>query len=246
MSMTSSDVSPSSQSLTVIVTGASRGIGKEIASLFAQAGYRLLLTARDTARLQQTVTDLTQTYPHAIIHGQAADLSISQEAIQFGRWCLSYGEPDILINNAGQFLPGSLGEEPEGQLEQQLAVNLYSAYHLTRTLLPDMIQRGSGHIFTICSIASLKPYAQGGSYSISKYALHGFTQNLREELKPTGVKVTGVYPGAVLTDSWGDFDNSTGRILEPADIAKMIFQAAHLSPQACVEEIVIRPRLGDL
>ncbi|MFM8806242.1 MAG: SDR family oxidoreductase [Sphingomonadales bacterium] len=244
--MTSSDVSPSSQSLTVIVTGASRGIGKEIASLFAQAGYRLLLTARDTARLQQTVTDLTQTYPHAIIHGQAADLSISQEAIQFGRWCLSYGEPDILINNAGQFLPGSLSEEPEGQLEQQLAVNLYSAYHLTRTLLPDMIQRGSGHIFTICSIASLKPYAQGGSYSISKYALHGFTQNLREELKPTGVKVTGVYPGAVLTDSWGDFDNSTGRILEPADIAKMIFQAAHLSPQACVEEIVIRPRLGDL
>ncbi|MFM8710012.1 MAG: SDR family oxidoreductase, partial [Sphingomonadales bacterium] len=201
---------------------------------------------RDTARLQQTVTDLTQTYPHAIIHGQAADLSISQEAIQFGRWCLSYGEPDILINNAGQFLPGSLGEEPEGQLEQQLAVNLYSAYHLTRTLLPDMIQRGSGHIFTICSIASLKPYAQGGSYSISKYALHGFTQNLREELKPTGVKVTGVYPGAVLTDSWGDFDNSTGRIMEPADIAKMIFQAAHLSPQACVEEIVIRPRLGDL
>lgn len=246
MSMTSSDVSPSSQSLTVIVTGASRGIGKEIASLFAQAGYRLLLTARDTARLQQTVTDLTQTYPHAIIHGQAADLSISQEAIQFGRWCLSYGEPDILINNAGQFLPGSLSEEPEGQLEQQLAVNLYSAYHLTRTLLPDMIQRGSGHIFTICSIASLKPYAQGGSYSISKYALHGFTQNLREELKPTGVKVTGVYPGAVLTDSWGDFDNSTGRIMEPADIAKMIFQAAHLSPQACVEEIVIRPRLGDL
>ena len=143
-------------------------------------------------------------------------------------------------------MPGSLAEEPAGQLEQQVAVNLYSAYHLTRTLLPDMVQRGSGHIFTICSIASLKPYAQGGSYSISKYALHGFTQNLREELKPTGVKVTGVYPGAVLTDSWGNFDNSSGRIMEPSDVAKMIFQTAHLSPQACVEEIVIRPRLGDL
>jgi len=242
-----SSASPrSTNALTVIVTGASRGIGKDIASLFAQAGYRLLLTARDADRLQKTIAELSAACPDAVIHGRAADLSISQEAIDFGRWCLSYGEPDILINNAGQFLPGSLAEEPAGQLEQQVAVNLYSAYHLTRTLLPDMIQRGSGHIFTICSIASLKPYAQGGSYSISKYALHGFTQNLREELKPTGVKVTGVYPGAVLTDSWGNFDNSSGRIMEPSDVAKMIFQTAHLSPQACVEEIVIRPRLGDL
>ncbi len=244
--MASSSVPQPANALTVIVTGASRGIGKEIASLFAKAGYRLLLTARDAARLQQTAQTLSVAFPDAVIHAQAADLSVAQEAIDFGRWCLSYGEPDILINNAGQFLPGSLAEEPAGQLEQQLAVNLYSAYHLTRTLLPDMIQRGTGHIFTICSIASLQPYAQGGSYSISKYALHGFTQNLREELKPTGVKVTGVYPGAVLTDSWGDFDNSSGRIMEPSDIAKMIFQTAHLSPQACVEEIVIRPRLGDL
>lgn len=244
--MDSSVTAAAANALTVIVTGASRGIGKEIASLFAQAGYRLLLTARDAGRLAQTIQMLSAAYPTAVIHGKAADLSVSQEAIDLGRWCLSYGEPDILINNAGQFLPGSLGEEPAGQLEQQMAVNLYSAYYLTRTLMPDMIQRGSGHIFTICSIASLKPYAQGGSYSISKYALHGFTQNLREELKSTGVKVTGVYPGAVLTDSWGNFDNSNGRIMEPSDIAKMIFQAAHLSPQACVEEIVIRPRLGDL
>lgn len=240
------DSSVAANPLTVIITGASRGIGKEIASLFAQVGYRLLLTARNATRLQESVQQLSTAYPTAVIHGKAADLSVSQEAIEFGRWCLSYGEPDILINNAGQFLPGSLAEEPAGQLEQQLSVNLLSAYHLTRTLMPDMIQRGTGHIFTICSIASLKPYAQGGSYSISKYALHGFTQNLREELKPTGVKVTGVYPGAVLTDSWGDFDNSDGRIMEPSDIAKMIFQTAHLSPQACVEEIVIRPRLGDL
>jgi short-subunit dehydrogenase len=109
-----------------------------------------------------------------------------------------------------------------------------------------MLQRGTGHIFNICSIASLQPYPNGGSYSISKYALHGFTQNLREELKPTGIKVTGVYPGAVFTDSWGDFDNSSGRIMETGDVAKMVVQAAQLSPQACVEQIVLRPRLGDL
>jgi short-subunit dehydrogenase len=109
-----------------------------------------------------------------------------------------------------------------------------------------MVQRGTGHIFNICSIASLQAYPNGGSYSISKFALHGFTKNLREELKPAGVKVTGVYPGAVFTDSWGDFDNSTGRIMEATDIALMVYQASQLSPQACVEEIVLRPQLGDL
>lgn len=233
-------------SLTVVITGASRGIGKSLAKHFAQRGDQLLLTARNKETLTQTIAELKKEFSTTVIHGQVADLSIPDEARAFGRWCLSFAEPDILINNAGQFLPGALTEEPEGQLEQQLRVNLGSAYHLTRTLVPSMVQRGTGHIFTICSIASLQPYAQGGSYSISKYALHGFTKNLREELKPTGVKVTGVYPGAVLTDSWGDFDNSAGRIMEVEDVAKMIIQAAQLSPQACVEDIVLRPRLGDL
>lgn len=233
-------------SLTVVITGASRGIGKSLAKHFAQRGDQLLLTARNKDTLTQTINELKKEFSSTVIHGQVADLSIPDEARAFGRWCLSFAEPDILINNAGQFLPGALTEEPEGQLEQQLRVNLGSAYHLTRTLVPTMVQRGTGHIFTICSIASLQPYAQGGSYSISKYALHGFTKNLREELKPTGVKVTGVYPGAVLTDSWGDFDNSAGRIMEVEDVAKMIIQATQLSPQACVEDIVLRPRLGDL
>ena len=103
-----------------------------------------------------------------------------------------------------------------------------------------------GHVFNICSIAALKAYDNGGAYSISKYALHGFSKNLREEMKPYNIKVTAVFPGAVLTDSWGDFDNSTHRIMEAVDIATMIYAASQLSVQACVEDIVIRPQLGDL
>jgi short-subunit dehydrogenase len=232
--------------LTVVITGASRGIGKALAQHFAAAGYELLLSARNADGVEATVKVLREQFPGIAIHGKAADLSISEQAIALGDWCLSFAAPDILINNAGFFQPGSLADEPMGQLENQIQVNLGSAYHLTRTLLPSMLQRGTGHIFNICSIASLQPYPNGGSYSISKYALHGFTQNLREELKPTGIKVTGVYPGAVLTDSWGNFDNSSGRIMETDDVAKMVLQAAQLSPQACVEQIVLRPRLGDL
>ena len=104
----------------------------------------------------------------------------------------------------------------------------------------------SGHIFNVCSIAGLQAYANGGSYSISKFALAGFTKNLREELKPHHVKVTAVYPGAVMTNSWGDYDNSAHRIMEAQDIATMIIAATKLSAQAVVEDIVLRPQLGDL
>jgi NADP-dependent 3-hydroxy acid dehydrogenase YdfG len=109
-----------------------------------------------------------------------------------------------------------------------------------------MMQRKSGHIFNMCSIASLDAYDNGGSYSISKFAIYGFSKNLREEMKPYNIKVTSVHPGAVATDSWEGFDNSTKRIMEAEDIAKMVFACTQLSTAACVEDIVIRPQLGDM
>lgn len=231
----------------VIITGASRGIGKAIAELFAANGHHLFLCSRNEVQLYKTMEELLTKYPGVKIKAKARDLSKKEEAIEFGKWVIDNGIPyDILINNAGAFEPGSIYNEREGLLEEQLAINLFSAYHLTRTLLPPMMERKGGHIFNICSIASLKAYANGGAYSISKYALHGFSKNLREEMKPFNIKVTSVFPGAVFTDSWGDFDNSSHRIMEAADIAKMIYAAAQLSPGACTEDIVLRPQSGDL
>ncbi|MGH2552475.1 MAG: SDR family oxidoreductase, partial [Chitinophagaceae bacterium] len=154
--------------------------------------------------------------------------------------------PDVLINNAGIFEPGSVHNEPDGTIDNMMHSNFYSAYHLTRTLLPAIMERKSGHIFNICSIASLHAYANGGAYSISKFAMHGFSKNLREEMKPFNIKVTSVFPGAVHTNTWGNFNNSKNRIMEADDIAKMVFTASQLSPAACVEDIVLRPQLGDL
>jgi short-subunit dehydrogenase len=230
----------------IIVTGASKGIGKAIAEIFAAQGHHLFICSRGEVSLYKTVEELMTKYPAAIIKARPADLSRKDEAKDFGAWCLEYGVPDILVNNAGLFEPGSVYNEPDGTLESQLATNLYSAYHVTRTVLPWMMERRSGHIFNMCSIASLAAYENGGAYSISKFAIYGFSKNLREEMKPYGIKVTAVHPGAVMTDSWGNFDNSTKRIIETEDIAKMIYAASLLSPQACVEDIVIRPQLGDL
>jgi short-subunit dehydrogenase len=109
-----------------------------------------------------------------------------------------------------------------------------------------MITQKSGHIFNICSIASIQPYTNGGSYSISKYAMLGFSKNLREELKPFHIKVTSVLPGATYTDSWAGTGVDEKRIMEAGDVAEMVFAASKLSVQACVEEIILRPQLGDL
>jgi len=98
----------------------------------------------------------------------------------------------------------------------------------------------------MCSIASLAAYHNGGSYSISKFALMGFSKNLREELKPYNLKVTAVYPGAVYTSSWEGSGIPPSRIMEVSDVASLIYAASQLSPQACVEDIVLRPQQGDL
>ncbi len=233
--------------MNVIVTGASRGMGKAIAEIFAANGYSLFLISRGEAQLYKTMAELQAKFPAIQIKAKAFDLSISQQAKDAGYWILDTGiVPDILINNAGAFEPGSIYNERDGLLEDQLAINLLSSYHLTRILLPSMMNRKSGHVFNICSIAALKAYANGGAYSISKYAMHGFSKNMREEMKTFNIKVTTVFPGAVLTDSWGDYDNSKNRIMEAGDIAKMIFASSQLSPGACVEDIVLRPQLGDL
>ena len=232
--------------MNVIITGASKGIGKSIAEIFAVNGCDLFLCSRGELSLYKTMEELQTRFPSITVRAKPVDMSKKEEVVAFANWCLSVAVPEIVINNAGVFLPGNVLDEPEGSLENHIETNLYSAYHLTRLLSPKMIDRGSGHIFNICSIAALKAYKNGGAYSISKFAMNGFSMNLREEMKPHGVKVTTVHPGAVMTDSWGDYDNSAKRIMETEDIAKMVYAASQLSQQACVEEIIIRPQLGDL
>ncbi len=232
--------------MNIIITGGSKGIGKAIAHQFAAAENNLFLCARNEKQLKATADELRQKYPQSTVHVKRVDMRNKESVQAFAAWCSGFGAADILVNNAGQFLPGSIHLEEDGLLEQMIETNLYSAYHLTRALLPAMIKNKSGHIFNICSIASIAAYANGGSYSISKFAMLGFSKNLREELKPLNIKVTAVLPGAAYTDSWSGSGIDPQRIMEANDVAKMIFAASQLSAQACVEEILLRPQLGDL
>ncbi|MBS1596670.1 MAG: SDR family oxidoreductase [Bacteroidetes bacterium] len=250
--------------MNVVITGASRGLGFAMAEKFAAHGHNLLLCSQNEILLYKAMESLTTKYPNITIKAKAFDLSDKKRVTEFGKWILSevegsgftktpgrsrgamHNSIDVLINNAGQFLPGSVHNEAEGILEKMIEVNLYSAYHLTRLLLPVMMAQKSGHIFNICSIASFQAYPNGGSYSISKFALAGFSKNLREEMKPHGIKVTAVYPGAAYTDSWASSGIDKNRFMEANDIAEMIFAASQLSASACVEDIILRPQLGDI
>jgi short-subunit dehydrogenase len=232
--------------MNIIITGASRGLGKAIAEIFAANGYNLYLTSITETRLYKTLDELLNKYPSVTIKARPFDLGKKSQAKEFGKWCLENCSPDILINNAGSFTGANVHDEEEGALEEMIETNLYSAYHLTRVIVPEMIKKKSGHIFNMSSIAGLKAYPGGGSYSISKYALHGFSVNLREELKPHSIRVTTVFPGAAYTDSWAATGIDKKRFMEAEDIAKMIFAASQLSPQACVEDIILRPQLGDI
>jgi short-subunit dehydrogenase len=234
------------KSMNIVITGASRGIGKAIAEKFASENNGLFLCARNEETLKQTAEEIQQKFPGSVVRYFASDLSDKENVNAFADWCLALAVPDIIVNNAGNYIAGNILEEPDGALEKMIALNLYSAYYLSRKLLPAMIKRKSGYVFNICSVASLQAYEGGGGYSISKFALNGFSKNLRHELKPHGIKVTAVVPGAVLTDSWAGYDNSNKRIMEAEDIALMILAATKLSAQAVVEEIIIRPQLGDL
>lgn len=233
--------------MNIVITGASRGIGRATAELFAANGHYLYLSSRNETALYKAMEELMLKFPDVTIKARPYDLSKKENAIAMGDWIVSLDIPvDVVFNNAGSFLPGNVYNEKEGILESQLETNLYSAYHLTRTILPKLMKQKSGHIFNMCSVASLQAYRNGGSYSISKFALLGFSRNLREELKPHGIKVTTVIAGAAYTDSWSSSGIDRNRFMEASDIAKMIYASSQLSPQACVEEIVMRPQLGDV
>jgi short-subunit dehydrogenase len=230
----------------IIITGASRGLGYAIAEIFAENGNHLFLTSVTEIKLSKAVGQLQNRFPNIVIKSKPFDLSKKEQARAFGEWCLKNGSPDVLVNNAGSFAGSNVHNEEDGALEEMIETNLYSAYHLTRVIVPAMIERKSGHIFNMSSIAGLKAYPNGGSYSISKFALRGFSINLRDELKRYNIKVTTVFPGAAYTDSWAASGLERKRFMEADDIAKMVYAASQLSPHACVEEIILRPQLGDI
>lgn len=233
--------------MNTIITGASKGIGRALAEKFASEGHHLALCSRHIQDLEALKSELTLKNPGVYIHIFEADVSRKSDVEAFADFCTSiFPVIDVLINNAGVFIPGKTNEEKDGMLELMINTNLYSAYHLTRKLLPRMHPATKPHIFNMCSVASIMAYPNGGSYSISKFALYGYTKVLRQELLGSKIRVSAILPGATWSHSWEGVDLPEDRLMQASDIAESIYSTWNLGPQAVVEEIVIRPLEGDL
>lgn len=229
-----------------VITGATRGIGRAIAENFAAEGFDLVVCSRNNQQLQTLKTDIESRFS-VVCYTRVTDLSIRNEVAQFVNFITDLKQPvEVLVNNTGIFIPGKIHEEEEGALEKMIETNLYSAYHLTRGLIGNMKTNKRGHVFNICSTASITAYENGGSYSISKFAMYGMNKVLREEMKPHGVRVTAILPGATLTSSWAGVELPEERFMKPEDVANALINAYKLSKQSVIEEIILRPQLGDL
>jgi len=230
----------------VVVTGATKGIGRAVAERFALAKFDVAACARNVKDLQLFKDEIEKKYG-VNVYVKSTDTSDKKQVEEFATFVLALNRPiDVLVNNAGFFTPGATMEEPDGALESMIEGNVYSAYYVTRGLIASMKKNKSGHIFNMCSIASIKAYPNGGSYAISKFALLGFSKVLREELKEFNIRVTAVMPGATKTASWDGVDLPDTRFMKTEDVAEVIFNAYSISDRSVVEEVIIRPQLGDI
>lgn len=227
--------------MKILITGGSRGIGLAIAQKFHSEGFETIICARNEADLQHLQTQM------AGLHIYPCDMSDKQQVIELAEKInQDHGALDVLVNNAGIFLPGKIHEEDDEVFETQIQTNLNSAYYLTKRLIPQMKVRKKGTIVNMCSIASITAYDVGGSYSISKFALLGFSKCLREEMKPFNIRVMSILPGATWTSSWESSGMPEERMMPAEDIAEAVWSGWKMSERTVVEEIVLRPQLGDI
>lgn len=229
----------------VVISGGSRGIGFATAERFAKGGWAVAISGRNTSALQEAAESLQSwgvpVYPFAGDMGDPASIHQWAEEIR--------GFPEslaVLVLNAGKFQVGSFLEESWSDFRSMMSLNLEGSYLLAKALVPGLITQQEGHVFTIGSIAGLMAHPQSSGYTISKFALQGLTKVLRETLKPHGIRVTSVLPGGTFTDSWSGVPVAAERLMPAEDIAELIWSAHQLSKRSVVEEILVRPQLGDV
>lgn len=231
----------------IVVSGASKGIGRAIVLYFAEKGFNVAFCSRNEENLLQLKKEVLQINNNANVLAIKADVSKANDLHYFSEMVLTnFEKVDILVNNAGVFLQGNLIDMEFSDFDTILKTNIYSAFILTQNFVPTFIKQNNGYIFNISSIAGIVAYKNGGAYNVSKHALTGFSKTLRNELKDYNIKVSTVYPGATLTDSWNGVDLPENRFMPPEDIAKTLYNIYSLSDRTVVEDIVLRPQLGDI
>ncbi|RYD77814.1 MULTISPECIES: SDR family oxidoreductase [Pedobacter] len=226
--------------MKAVITGATKGIGRAIAIKLWQEGYHLALVARGLKELKELRDELFITGRTVLIY--AVDCSDKDAVYQFLNEIESdFGFTDVLVNNVGTYLPGSLLDEADETFEKQQLLNVNACYYMSKFFGKLMRTAQHGHIFNICSVASKTPVENGGSYSVTKAAMLSLNNVLRQELAPHNVKVTAFLPGSTKTSSWEGTTIPDEKFVQPEDIAETLYTILNLSKGVNVDEVLITP-----
>lgn len=235
-----------------LVSGASGGIGESICRRLADNGYLVVGTARSQERLQALANALGNRFQPLLLDVTDA---AAVEAVA-GALAADFGNPSVLVNNAGHDVGGRRMFE-QGSAEQWCDIvetNVQGMIRLTHALIHGMLERGSGHIVNMGSIAGLKPYATGSAYVTSKFAVHGFSETLRLDYAGRGIRVTEIMPGLVRTGFAGqrlgdarkaqEFYDSFEQCLDPEDVAATVLFALQQPQHVEIAQLVVLPVNG--
>ena len=228
-----------------LITGATRGIGREVAIGLAQDGYELALMAKTHRDLTELVTEI---WNRTGRHGDHTEYTVDvadQQAIQKAIFAIHqhYGRIDVLVNNAGAYTPGGI-ELTEQELDHILQVNLVAPFLLMQAVLPVMKQQGMGHVFNIASRAGKVGFAGDGAYVASKFGLVGLSESIYREYAASGISVTAICPGWTNTGIAQEAGTplAVDKMIQPSDILETLRWLLRLTPPVRVKEVVMECR----
>lgn len=232
--------------MEAVVSGASRGLGKVISTTLASKGYNLHLIARSLIDLQELKALLEDKYSIKVSVYSCDFSSDFETSSLVDGLSKKVQNLDVLVNNVGVFEMKNLDNTNLDDLRWMNKINLESAFRLTKALLGNFNPSGKPHIFNIGSIITESFREDATAYSISKYALHGFTLALRESCRSKGIKVTEIVPGSINTSSWdGIEDVPKEDFIQPNEIADFILFAMEKTLASNMEQVVIKPMNPD-
>jgi NADP-dependent 3-hydroxy acid dehydrogenase YdfG len=231
---------------TILITGASKGIGKALALLFAQEGWHVVLVARQEDTLRLLAEEIGQKGGKASFY--ACDVCNEAEITKVCQATLqTQGSIDVLVNNAGIGVFKSVEQTTVDEWDMVMDINVKGTFICTKAVLPAMKQQNEGHIVMIASDVSKRTFANGSLYCASKYAQDAFAAALRKEVRAYGMRVTCIYPG--MTDTY--FAGSTqGEVrkkdwLQPQDVAQAVWYAVSSPSHVVIDELMLHPKIQD-
>lgn len=237
---TSSHLAPPLRDKVALVTGGSRGIGKAIAIRLAALGASVAICGRRAAALETAAGELLSSGSRVFHH--PADVTRSADVADLiSKAETALGPLSILVNNAGMGLFGPVHEKSEQEWDTLMNTNLKSLFLVSRQVIPGMIQRKSGDIVNISSLAGKNTFAGGGLYCASKWAVLGLSGCMAEDLRGYGIRVSTVCPGSVFTEFSGRGPKDPAKVLTPQDVAHAVAMILTQGPQSFLSQIDLRP-----